>query len=302
MPGPQGRNGAGRRIPVRHAVVLGLLQGPTELLPVSSSGHLVLVPKLLDWPYADLDPELRKSFEVALHAGTAVALLIGLRAEVADYVRDFSPRNALNLALSFAPAALVAWRLERLIERRLGEPLPVAFGLAAGSVAMAAADGSEERRERHEAGPLDALAIGVAQACALAPGVSRNGATLTAARLLGFRRRDANVISRQIALPVIVGASAMKGVRLAQRGNLDPQVVRGMAAGAGAAFGSTLVSMRLISMLERSRSLRPYAIYRMLLALAVLLRLGRRARATHAWSAPDDNAVTAARGVPAAVE
>ena len=259
MPEPQGRDGAGQRIPVRHAVVLGLLQGPTELLPVSSSGHLVLVPKLLDWPYAELDPELRKSFEVALHAGTAVALLIGLRAEVADYVRDFSPRNVVNLALSFAPAALVAWRLERLIERRLGEPLPVALGLVAGSVAMAAADGSEERRGRHDAGPLDALAIGVAQACALAPGVSRNGATLTAARLLGFRRRDANVISRQIALPVIVGAATMKGVRLVQRGNLPPQVVRGMAAGAGAAFGSTLVSMRLISMLERSRSLRPYA-------------------------------------------
>ena len=109
--------------------MLGVLQGPTELLPVSSSGHLVLVPKLLDWPYADLDPELRKSFEVALHAGTAVALLIGLRAEVAEYVRDFSARNAVNLALSFAPAALVAWRFERLIERRLGEPLPVALAL-----------------------------------------------------------------------------------------------------------------------------------------------------------------------------
>jgi hypothetical protein len=75
-----------------------------------------------------------------------------------------------------------------------------------------------------------------------------------------------------------------------------------MAAGAGAAFGSTLVSMRLISMLERSRSLRPYAIYRMLLALAVLLRLGQRTRATHDWSSSPDGAASTARGVPAAVE
>ena len=302
MPEPQGRDAIGQGLPIRHAVVLGLLQGPTELLPVSSSGHLVLVPKLLGWPYADLDPELRKSFEVALHGGTAVALLIGLRTEVGDYIRDFSAHNALNLALSFAPAAVAAWRLERLIERRLGEPLPVAVGLVAGSVAMAAADGREQLRTRDQAGPLDALAIGCAQACALAPGVSRNGATLTAARLLGFRRRDANVISRQMALPVIVGAATLKGARLVQRGDLPPQVIRGMVAGAGAAFGSTLVSMRLIAMLERSRSLRPYAIYRMLLALAVLLRLGRRSRAIRSWSAPPESTVPAARGVPAAVE
>jgi undecaprenyl-diphosphatase len=298
----QGTDASGRDLPVTHAVALGVLQGPTELLPVSSSGHLVLVPKLLAWPYAELDPELRKSFEVALHAGTAVALLIGLRREVADYVRDFSVRNAVNLGLSFAPAALAAWRLERPIERRLGEPLPVAVGLVVGSVAMAVADGTEQSRTRDDAGPLDALAIGVAQACALAPGVSRNGATLTAARLLRFRRKDANVISRQIALPVIVGAAALKGGRLARRGGLPPQFAKGMAAGAGAAFGSTLVSMRLISTLERSRSLRPYALYRILLALAVVLRLRRRQRARQAPGISPNGAVTTTRGVPAAVE
>jgi undecaprenyl-diphosphatase len=263
------------QLPTRHAIALGALQGPAELLPVSSSGHLVVVPHLLGWPYAELDPELRKSFEVALHAGTAAALLIGLRAEVAEYLHEFGPRNLVTLALSFAPAAIVAYRYERVIERRLSEPLPVALGLIAGSVGMALADGRPQERTRAQASVRDAVVIGLAQACALAPGISRNGATLTAARLLGFRRRDANVISRQIALPVIVGAAVLKGVRLAARRDLPPGVLHGMGAGAAAAFGSTLVSMRLIATLERSRSLLPYAAYRTILAGTVLARLRR---------------------------
>ena len=256
-------------------MALGVIQGPTELLPVSSSGHLVLVPDLLGWRYRELDPELRKSFEVALHAGGALALLIGLRHEVADYVRSLGPANLATLTLSFAPAALAAYLFERPIEQRLGEAGPVAVALIAGSVAMAAADGRPEERAREEAGPLDALVIGVAQAFALAPGVSRNGATLTAARLLRFRRADANVISRQIALPVILGAAGLKGVRLARRG-LPPGTAGGMIAGAAAAFASTLLSLRLITMLERSRSLRPYAAYRAMLGAGALAGLAWR--------------------------
>jgi undecaprenyl-diphosphatase len=233
----------------------------------------VLVPALAHWPYRQLDPELRKSFEVSLHAGTAIALLIGLRAEVREYLRDLGPSNALTLTLSFAPAAFAAHSFERVIERRLGQPLPVAIALIAGSVAMAVADRSPQRRRRRDAGPADALAIGIAQALALAPGVSRNGATLTAARLRGFRRADANVISRQVALPVIVGAAALKGVRLKQRGGIDRPLAGAFSAGAGAAFCSTLLSMRLIRMLERGRSLLPYAAYRVALASAVLARL-----------------------------
>jgi undecaprenyl-diphosphatase len=287
------------RLPVRHALALGAIQGPAELLPVSSSGHLVLVPRLLDWPYAELEPELRKSFEVALHAGTALALLIGLRHEVARYARDFSGRNLVMLTLSFMPAAVIASRYERLIERRLGEPVPVAMALLGGSVAMALADGCPQDRERHQTRPFDAIVIGLAQACALAPGVSRNGATLAAARWRGFKRRDANVISRQIALPVIVGASILKGARLATGQDLPEGVGRGMLAGAGAAFGSTLLSMRLIDVLERGGSLRPYAAYRALLAAAVLVGLRRR-RSGPAASALPGPASTGAR-VPAVV-
>jgi undecaprenyl-diphosphatase len=275
------------RLPLPHAIALGAIQGPAELLPISSSGHLVLVPALCGWRYQELDPEIRKAFEVALHAGGAAALLIGLRREVADYIRSFGLHNLASLTLSFAPAALIALRFERPIERRLSEPRPVAIALLAGSAAMAVADGRPEERGRHDARLIDAIVIGAAQAFALAPGISRNGATLTAARWRRFRRADANVISRQIALPVIVGASVLKGARLATR-ELPPGVGEGMTAGAVAAFCSTLVSMRLISMLERSRSLLPYAAYRSALGAAALVSLRRRAR-RHALLAASAN-------------
>src|SRR5881628_4007966 len=110
------------RLPARHAIALGALQGPTELLPVSSSGHLVVVPSLLRWPYAELDAELRKAFEVALHAGTAAALLLALRAEVDEAARGLDRRRAQLIALSFVPPAILAFVLERPIERRLGTP------------------------------------------------------------------------------------------------------------------------------------------------------------------------------------
>src|SRR4051794_27199135 len=99
-------------LPLRHALALGALLGPAELLPISSSAHTTLVPWLLGWPYGDLDPELRKAFEVALHAGTAVALLIGLRDEVAAAVSGFDARRAVLVVGSFLPPAIVGYTLE----------------------------------------------------------------------------------------------------------------------------------------------------------------------------------------------
>ncbi|MDX6664901.1 MAG: undecaprenyl-diphosphatase, partial [Solirubrobacteraceae bacterium] len=184
MPRPDGP-----RLRLREAVALGALHGPTELLPISSSAHTELVPWLLDWEYAELDADLRKAFEVAVHAGTAAALLIVLRDEVGEAVSELDGRRLVLLAGSFVPAALAGYLLERPIEQRLGSARPIACGLIAGAVAMALADATRpSTRTREEAGLADALALGLAQACALMPGVSRNGATLTAARLRGFAR------------------------------------------------------------------------------------------------------------------
>jgi undecaprenyl-diphosphatase len=260
-------------LPLPHAFALGVLHGPTELLPVSSSAHTTLVPWLLGWPYPDLDPELRKAFEVALHAGTAAALLIGLRDEVGTAVRGFDSRRAVLVLGSFVPPAIVGYTLERPIERRLGGPRATAYGLIAGAAAMLLADRRPQRRGRGDATPMDGLALGVAQAAALAPGVSRNGVTLAAARWRRFSRDQANLLSRTIALPIIVGATALKGARLAKRGTA-PQLRRSLAVGVGASFASTLASQRLIGLVERDRALWPYAAYRIGLAAVVLAKLG----------------------------
>lgn len=262
---PEAAVGAGR-LRRREAAILGLLHGPAELLPVSSSGHITLIPWLAGWEYATVEPELRKAFEVALHAGTAAALLIALRDEVDEAARGFDARRAALVVLSFLPPAAAGYLLERPIERYLGTPGTIAIGLLAGSAVMAAADRyGPTHRARGDADWRDALALGVAQACALMPGVSRNGATLAAARMRGFAREDANALSRHVALPIIVGASVLKGTRLAKRG-LPMDVRVAFAAGIATSFASTLGSTWLIAQVERDRSLAPYAAYRTALA------------------------------------
>jgi undecaprenyl-diphosphatase len=251
-----------------------VVQGPAELLPVSSSAHIVLIPWLAGWDWDDLDPELRKSFEVALHAGAAAALLIGQRQTIAEELRAFDRRRALVLVLSFLPAAAAGYGLERQIEQHLGGPRATAIGLLAGGAAMLGADTRPQLRGRGEAGPADGLALGVAQAAALAPGVSRNGITLATARWRRFSRDQANLLSRTIALPIIVGATLLKGVRLGRRG-VEPDLRRAMAIGTAASFASTLASQRLIRLVERDRALWPYAAYRAALAAAVLAKLRR---------------------------
>lgn len=256
----------------RRALALGLVQGPAELLPISSSAHIVLVPRLAGWEWERVDPELRKSLEVALHAGAAGALLIGQRRAIAEELRAFDLRRALVLGLSFVPPAIVGYRFERQIESRLGGPRATALGLIAGALAMLVADTRPQHRGRGEATVADGLALGLAQATALAPGVSRNGITLAAARWRGFSRDQANLLSRTIALPVIVGAAALKGVRLRRRG-ISPAMRRSLAIGVGASFASTLASQGLIRLIERDRALWPYAAYRIALAAVVLAKL-----------------------------
>lgn len=264
-------------IPPARAVALGAVQGPAELLPVSSSAHLSLIPWLADWDWESHDAELRKSFEIALHAGAAAALLLGQRKVIAEELATFDARKAAVIALSFLPPVVVGLGFERQIEEKLGGPAPTAAGLLIGAAAMALADRSPQRRYRSRAGAADGLALGVAQAAALAPGISRNGATLTAARWRGFTRRHANMLSRTVALPVIVGAAVLKGARLRRRG-LPPEHRKAFVAGTATSFASTLASQALIGLVERDSALWPYSAYRAGLAAVVIARLERMRR------------------------
>jgi undecaprenyl-diphosphatase len=260
-------------LPLRHALVLGLLHGPTELLPVSSSAHTVLVPQLLGWR-SNLDPEEAKTFAIALHYGAALGLILTLHRELFEGLR-----RPVVLAFSLTPPTVVGFALERPIERRLSAARPIAASLLAGGIAMALADlrGAHERRVQ-DATAADGLALGIAQALALVPGVSRNGATLTAARARGLCRADAQTLSWQVALPPILGATLLKGRRLLTDG-VPPGLGRPLAAGAAAAFASTLACSPLLSPARRARSLLPFSLYRAGLAALVISRR-RHDRAT----------------------
>ena len=162
--------------------------------------------------------------------------------------------------------------LERPVELHLGAPAAMAGGLLAGAVAIAVADRAAGERRYGDARAADLLWLGLAEAVALIPGVSRSGATLAAARSRGFSRTAAHRLSRHAGLPVIAGATLLKAVRLAERG-VDRETRQRLAAGGAAAFVSTLGAARLVPWLERDRPLWPYAAYRAGLAVIVLWRL-----------------------------
>jgi undecaprenyl-diphosphatase len=253
------------------AVALGVLQGPSELLPVSSSAHTTLLPWLLRGREGPPQGASDRSFEIALHAGGALALAIAMR-QAGPTTLPGGPRGQLTMALALAPPALAGLALRGLIERRLGGPRSIAVGLVAGAVAMALADAVEGDRDVGQAGPLDGLCLGLAQAAALVPGVSRNGATLAAGRARRFDRGAACSLSWGVGLPVLIGVGALEtGRLLARRARPDAAAV----AGGAAAFLSTTAAARLLAPWARPRPLLGFSTYRCLLAALVAVRLRR---------------------------
>lgn len=257
-----------KRLTAGQAFALGVLQGPAELLPISSTAHVTVAAWVLGWRWGELEPELRKAFEVALHAGTALAL-VGSRRGVPGLDR---PGVGITAAACIPPA-IAGYGFERTIEARLGTPATIAAGLLAGSAAMIAADRAPRRRTWREATARDGLWLGIAQACALVPGVSRSGATLSAARLLGFASRDASRLSEQVAFPVLAGAGLLKAIRLSRGGQTDGWGTV-FAAGAGGSFASTACARGARDRWSAGRLL-PYALYRVVLAALILIRLRR---------------------------
>jgi undecaprenyl-diphosphatase len=171
-----------------------------------------------------------------------------------------------------APAALAGYALGDQIERRFGTPGTIATGLLAGSIAMAVGDLRKGTRLTAAADMNDGLALGLAQAVALIPGVSRSGATIAAARARGFSRIDADRLSWQVGLPVIAGAALLKGTRLVREG--VPRELRApLIAGAASAFASTLLSARLLGPRQRAVLLPASTMYRGVLAGLVVRRM-----------------------------
>lgn len=253
------------------AAILGLLQGLTEFLPVSSTAHLILAARLLG-----LDPErFGLAFDVALHLGTALAVLLFFLPTWLGLGRDLLHRRwrvPALVVLGTAPAAVAGALLQSAVERELRGPLPIAIGLVAGSLVFLAAErGATASREGLQRTTLgDALAMGCAQAIALLPGVSRSGITISAGLARGLARADAARLSFLLATPVILGAGAKTLLDAGKAADLatEPEVA---ALGFVVSFLSGLAAVAFLVRFLRTRSLGWFVPYRLLLAAAVLL-------------------------------
>jgi undecaprenyl-diphosphatase len=215
---------------ILQAIVLGLVQGATEFAPVSSSGHLILVPWMFGWMLIG-DTDVQKSFDVALHVGTLIGALIYFRNDVARYAsawfrsvaarRMSTPdeRIAWALVVGTIPGAIVGAFFENVIQEKLGAPWLIAVMLVSFGLLLVFVDRRAHRdRPFDSIGPKEGLLLGTAQALALQPGVSRSGVTITAARAMGLDRESAARFSFLLSLPIIAGAGAYKAVDLAQTG------------------------------------------------------------------------------------
>lgn len=256
------------------ALVLALVQGLTEILPVSSSGHLVLVPHVLGWPDQGL------AFDVALHVGTLFAVLAYFRLEVLAMLRagagtlagrplDRDSRLAWRLLLATVPAALAGLLLGDWIEAQLRSPKVIVFTLIGFGLLLGWADWrGRGQRSEYDTGWRDALLIGCAQMLALVPGTSRSGITMTAGRLLGLTRTGAARFSFLMSIPVIGLAGSYKLLQLATGSAAVPWGMMGF--GMVVAFLSTLGSIHLLMALVQRLGFWPFVVYRLLLG-AVLM-------------------------------
>ena len=268
-------------MPILHAIVLGLVQGLSEFLPISSSGHLLLVPWLFAWH--DFDSEsTEKAFDVALHIGTIIAAIAYFRHDLVVYLKagwramfdrraraTTEARVAWLLLLSTVPAALVGALFESWIDEQLGTPLIIAVSLIGFGLLLAWADRTTGRRPVDGYHARDAVIVGAAQALALNPGTSRSGITITAARFRGFDRDAAARISFLMMIPVTGGAVAFKMIGLVQDGipkGLGGAMVVGIITSGISGWLAVWGLLKLV----RTRSFDPFVVYRIALGLTVL--------------------------------
>jgi undecaprenyl-diphosphatase len=272
------------------AFVLGVVQGLTELLPISSSGHLILVPWLAEWEFLEQNDEFNQTFDVALHLGTLVAVAAYFWTTIAELVRAWlrsvrkrrvesrDERIAWVIAIATVPAAVVGALGEELIAERLGEPWQIAVLLAVFALVLWVADRTKPRRALADLGVRGALALGLAQALALAPGVSRSGVTISAARFLGLDREEAANVSFLLLVPITLGAVLWKGVTDVLLGDLPPGWGGPFLVGTIAAAGSGLLAIWGLLAYVRRHTYTVFVVYRLVAAALVVLLIATGVR------------------------
>ena len=271
------------------ALLLGIVQGLTEFLPISSSGHLILVPWLQEYHFLENNEAFNKTFDVALHAGTLLAVLTYFRTEIVRLLRALwaslhrraiagaDERVAWAIVVGTIPAVIAGGIGESFIEDHLGDPWQIAILLIVFGLLLGYADRRPQRQRLEEVVPRQGLYIGLAQVLALAPGVSRSGITITAARFLGLDRDSAARISFLLLAPVTAGAVVFKAYKAVSEG-LPHGVAGPMVIGTIAAAVSGYLTIAGLLAFVRRRSYDIFVVYRVLVGITVLLLIATGVR------------------------
>ncbi|MGH2990025.1 MAG: undecaprenyl-diphosphatase UppP [Solirubrobacterales bacterium] len=271
------------------ALLLGIVQGLTEFLPISSSGHLIIVPWLQEYTFLQDHPDFNKTFDVALHIGTLVAVLSYFRRELvamtAGLVRSLRTRAiesaderlAWVIVIGTVPAVIAGGLGEDWIDDNLGEPWMIAILLIVFGLVLWHADQRPQDRPIGKVRLRDGLYIGIAQALALAPGVSRSGVTISAGRYLHLDRDTAARVSFLLLAPVTAGAGAFKAYQAINEG-LPDGVVGPMIVGTIAAAVSGYFAIAGLLALVRRHSYDAFGVYRILVGVGILILIATGVR------------------------
>ena len=253
------------------ALILGIVEGLTEFLPVSSTGHLILAGALLEF-----NDEKGKMFEIVIQCGAILAVCWEYRAKIATVIAGLgsqreAQRFALNLAIAFMPAAVLGLAFAKAIQAQLFRPLPVALAFIIGACVILWAEKREHTvriREVEELSWIDALKLGFAQAFALIPGTSRSGATIIGGLLFGLSRKAATEFSFFLAIPTLFAASGYELYK--ERALLSLDDLGMWAVGFIAAFASAFLCVRWLLRYISSHDFTLFAWYRIAFGLIVL--------------------------------
>ena len=275
------------------AFALGVTQGLTELLPISSSGHLILVPWLANWHYLENHADFNKTFDVALHLGTLIAVVVYFWADVARYVGAWfvsvrrravtttDERIAWWIFAATIPTAIAGAAGEETIETRLGQPYQIAILLAVFGVLLWLVDRLPEERRIGQLGFQRAFLVGISQILALMPGVSRSGITITSGRLARLDRDSAARFAFLLLIPIVFGAVVYKGIKHVVLHSLPAGSIGPFLVGTLAAAGVGLVVIDLLLGYVRRHDYSAFVVYRLLAAAAILAVIASGWRTGH---------------------
>jgi len=270
---------------ILEAILLGVVQGLTEFLPISSSGHLILVPWAQDYTFLRENPDFNKTFDVALHIGTLIGVVFYFRRELWAMVRGFlrtvaaraiedpDGRLAWVVIVGTIPAVIVGGLGEELIDDTLGEPWMIAIQLIVFGLLLGLADRLPQRRDTDTVSVRDGLVIGLAQVLSLAPGTSRSGITITAARFLGLTRDAAARVSFLLLVPATFGAIVFKGYEAVVDGlpsGVAGPILAGILASAVSGYLAIFALLRFV----RTHSYDVFVVYRVIAGIVILAVIG----------------------------